>query len=141
MTSDAAVVFLAIIALSTLVMAVVQVGVIVYVLRVGRRVDALAHLVEHQIKPLLSNVVEVSQHAVRASALAAEQVERLDRLFADVTRRVDETFTLVQNAIIGPAREGRAVVTAVRAAVAAFREMRAARARARMEDEDALFIG
>jgi len=139
--SDAAIVFLGVIALATLVMAGVQVGVVVFALRLAKRVDALANQVEHEIKPLVANLTEVSQNAVRASSLAAAQVERADRLFADLTRRVDETITLVQTAIIGPAREGRAIISAVRAAVAAFRELRAARARARVEDEDALFIG
>jgi hypothetical protein len=136
-----AVIFLGIIALATLVMAVIQVGVIVFALRVAKRVDALTSQVEHEIKPLLTNLTEVSQNAVRTSSLAAAQVERLDQLTANLTRRVDETFTLVQAAIIGPVREGRAMISAVRAAIAAFRELRAARARARMEDEDALFIG
>jgi hypothetical protein len=140
-TSDAAVVFLGIMALAMLVMAGVQVAIIVFALRVARRVDALANQVEREIKPLMANLAEVSQNAVRASSLAAAQVERLDRLFADLTQRVDETFTLLQTAIIGPVREGRAIVSAIRAAVTAFRELRAARARARMEDEDALFIG
>jgi predicted PurR-regulated permease PerM len=140
-TSDAAVVFLGIMALAMLVMAGVQVAIIVFALRVARRVDALANQVEREIKPLMANLAEVSQNAVRASSLAAAQLERLDRLFADLTQRVDETFTLLQTAIIGPVREGRAIVSAIRAAFTAFRELRAARARARMEDEDALFIG
>ncbi len=140
MTSSAEI-FLGVIAVATLVMAVIQVGVIVFALRVAKRVDRLADKMEHEIKPLLTNLTEASQHAVRASALAAAQVERADRLFATVTERVDETFTLVQTAIVAPAREGRAIAAAVRAAIAAFRELRAARARARMEDEDALFIG
>jgi hypothetical protein len=139
--SDAAIVFLGVIALATLVTAGVQVGVVIFALRLAKRVDALASQVEHEIRPLVANLTEVSQNGVRASSLAAAQVERADRLFADLTRRVDETITLVQTAIIGPAREGRAIISAVRAAVAAFRELRAARARARIEDEDALFIG
>jgi predicted PurR-regulated permease PerM len=140
-TDPAAAVFLGIIALATLVMATIQVGAIVFAARVAKRVNRLADQVEHEIKPLLTNLTEVSQHAVRASSLAVEQVERADRLFATVAERVDETFTLVQSAIIRPAREGRAVVSAVRAAVAAFRELRAARKRSKMDDEDALFIG
>ncbi len=83
----------------------------------------------------------MSQNAARVSALAAAQMERADQLFATVTRRVDETFTLIQTAIVGPAREGRAIATGIRAAVSAFRQMRAARTRSRIDDEDALFIG
>jgi predicted PurR-regulated permease PerM len=134
-------VFLGVIALATLVMAAIQVGAIVFAARLAKRVDRLANQVEHEIKPLLTNLAEVSQNAVRASSLAVAQVERADQLFTTVTRRVDETFTLVQAAIITPVREGRAILTAVRATVAAFRELRAARKRSRMEDEDALFIG
>ncbi len=140
-TSASAEIFLGVIALATLVMACLQVWVILFALRAARRADALADRVEHEISPLLANLTEVSQNAARAASLAAAQVERADRLFADVTQRVDETFTLVQAAIIGPAREGRALVVGVRAAVAAFRQWRAARARSRMEEEDALFIG
>ena len=134
-------VFLGVIALATLVMATIQVGAIVFAVRLAKRVDRLANQVEHEIKPLIANLAEVSQNAVRASALAAAQVERADQLFATVTRRVDDTFTLVQAAIVGPAREGRAILSAVRATFAAFRELRASRKRSRMEDEDALFIG
>ena len=140
MTTSAEV-FLGIIAVATVVMAVMQVGAILVVGRAARRVDRLATQIETEIKPLMANITEVSQNAVRASALAATQVERADRLFADVSERVDETFTLVQSAIVTPMREGRAIVTAVRAGLLAFRELRAARRRARPEDEDALFIG
>ncbi len=139
MTTSAEV-FLGIIAVATLVMAIMQVGAILVVSRAARRVDRLANQVETEIKPLMANLTEVSQNAVRASALAATQVERADRLFADVSERVDETFTLVQGAIVTPIREGRALVTAVRAGLLALRELRAARRRA-TEDEDALFIG
>ncbi len=140
MTTSAEV-FLGIIALATLVMAVIQVGVIVSAARLARRVERLADQVEHEVKPLLANLTEVSQNAVRASSLAAQQVERADQLFANVVTRVDETFTVVQAAIVAPAREGRAIMSAVRAGVNAFRELRAARRRSRLEEEDALFIG
>ena len=140
MTTSAEI-FLGVIALATLSLALVQVGVVLFAVRMEKRVQKLSALIEHDLKPLLANLTEVSQNAVRASTLAAQQVERADRLFADVANRVDETFTIVQGAIITPAREGRAIVTAVRAAIAAFRELRAARARARLEEEDALFIG
>ncbi len=139
--TTAGVVFLGIIAVATLGWALVQVGVLLFAMRMERRIQGLSAQLEHDIKPLLANLTEVSQKAVRASSLAVQQVERADRLFADTATRVDETITLVQAAIVAPAREGRALMTAVRAATKAFRELRAARVRARMEEEDALFIG
>jgi hypothetical protein len=140
-TTGTETIFLGIIALAGVTLALVQAGVVLFAIRMERRVQKLSAEIEHGIKPLLANLTEVSQNAVRASSLAAEQVERADRLFANVATRVDETFTVVQAAIIAPAREGRAIMTAVRAGMTAFRELRAARARARMEEEDALFIG
>src|SRR2546429_662540 len=68
-------------------------------------------------------------------------VERADKLFADLSVRIDDTLNLVQASVIAPAREGRALLSAFRAAFHAVRELRQARARqARSDDEDALFI-
>lgn len=138
-------IFLGIIALATLVMAAVQVLVASYAARLGQQVERLTRQVEQDIKPLLANLDAVSKDASRASSLAVAQIERVDRLMADVMRRVDETITIVQQLIITPAREGRAVLSAVAAAIAAFREIASGGSRAtrssRVEDEDPLFIG
>jgi hypothetical protein len=135
-------VFLGVIALATLVMAVIQVSALVFAGRLAARIDRLAAQVEQEIKPLLASLVEVGENARRTTSLAAAQAERADRVFADVARRVDETIAVLQNSLVAPAREGRALLVAVRAALEAFRELRAARARSlRHEDEDALFIG
>jgi hypothetical protein len=140
--TGASLVFLGVIAVATLVMAVVQIGVIVVAARLASRVDKLADQLDREIKPVLANFSQVGQNAARASSLAVAQVERADKLLENLTRRMDETMKVVQDAVIAPAREGRAVVVALRTAVTAFRELRAARARAmRHEDEDALFIG
>ena len=139
--SGSADVFLGIIAVSTLVMALVQVGAIVAAGMVARRIGRLADQVEHEMKPLFEHAHAISRDAARAAALAVAQVERADRLFADVARRVDETLNAVEHGVAAPAREGRAIVSAVRAAFQAIRDARAARARrARSEEEDALFI-
>jgi hypothetical protein len=46
----------------------------------------------------------------------------------------------LQSGIVGPMREGRAVVSGLRAAFEALRAMRADARRGRGEEEDALFI-
>ncbi len=77
-------------------------------------------------------------------SLAAAQVERVDRLFADVSLRVEETATAVQSAIVAPAREGLALLTGVRAAFDALRGMRHAGTPAHAsapDEDDPLFIG
>ncbi len=133
-------VFLGIIAVATLVMAIVQIGVIVVAGRLARRVDRLADQVEHELKPLFTSLNAIGRDASRAASLAAAQVERADRLFADVAVRIDQTVATVQSSIIAPAREGKAILSGFRAAFDALRELRAARARQRSEDEDALFV-
>jgi fibrillarin-like rRNA methylase len=133
--------FLGIIAVATLLIALIQVGVIVAAGLVARRVARLADQVEREIRPILDQVTAISRDASRATALAAGQVERVDQLFADLARRVDATVAAVQEGLVGSAREGRAIVMAFKAAFNAIRDLRETRARQRRgEDEDALFI-
>jgi hypothetical protein len=131
-------VWLGIIAAATLTMAVLQVGVLVYGGLMARRMGHLTARFENELQPIIEHAHSISADAARVSALATQQAERADRLFADVSRRVDHTLGVVQNAVVAPAREGIALVAAVRAAFDAFR--RPARPR-RPEDEDPLFIG
>ena len=59
-----------------------------------------------------------------------------------IASRIDETSTLVQNAIITPAREGLAIMAAVKATLGALRAGADWRRRtSRSEEEDPLFIG
>jgi hypothetical protein len=138
-------VFLGTIALAVLVMAIVQVGAIIYGARLAQRVDRLADAVEREVQPLFANLNRVGAEAARATTLAALQVERADRLLTDVGQRVEKTASLVQHAVVAPAREGLALVTGIRAAAAALREIRDAskhpRPSARPDEDDPLFIG
>lgn len=142
--SEWSTVFLGIIALAVTVMAAIQVGVIVYGARLAKRVDALATQVDRDIKPLLAHLTTIGEEAARASSLAAAQVERVDRLFADVTLKVEETAHALQTAIIAPAREGMALMAGLRAAFEAVRGLRQPTAPSRSaahDEDDPLFIG
>lgn len=142
--TDWSVVFLGVIALAVTVMAAIQVGIVVYGARLARRVDALTAQVDREIKPLLTHLTTIGEEAARATTLAAAQVERVDRLFADVSQRVEDTASAVQSAIIAPARESLALISGVRAAFETFRGMRRAGAPARSaapDEDDPLFIG
>jgi len=132
-------VFLGVIAAATLVMAIVQVGVIVAAANLARRVDRLADQLEHEVKPLFVSLNAIGRDASRAVALGAAQVERADRLFADLVAKIETTVNTIQAGLIAPAREGRAIFAALGAVVNALRDARRAR-QARGEDEDALFI-
>jgi hypothetical protein len=137
-------VFLGLIAVSTVVMAVVQIGVIVYVARLSKRIDGLSSQIEREIGPLAERLKGIADNLQRATSLANIQVERVDRLLSGAVRRADETLSLVQGAVVGPIREGLAVIAALRGVIGAFRSFRGGgtgRSSARFDDEDPLFIG
>jgi hypothetical protein len=134
-------VFLGVIAVATLAIAVAQIGVMVAASMALRRLQRLADRVEEDVRPLIGHLNAIGRDAARAASLATAQVERADRMFGDVAVRVEQALASVQASIGTPAREGRALVSAFRAAFNAFREIRHNRARqGRGDDEDALFI-
>jgi len=142
-------VFLGIIAAATLVMALIQVGAIIAVLKIAKQAQDVAKQaqdvltsVHRDVKPLLARAGEIADEASKTATIATAQAEKVDRMVTDLTRRVDETSSLVQQAIITPAREGIAVVAAIKAALSAFSGFGGFRGRARhSEEDDALFIG
>lgn len=143
-------IFLGIIAVATLVMALIQVGAIIAILKIANHAqdaakqaqDVLAS-VHRDVKPLLARANEIADEASRTATLATAQAQKIDKMVTDLTRRVDETSTLVQHAIIVPAREGIAVVAAIKAGLSAFRGFGGFRGRPgrHSEEDDALFIG
>lgn len=134
-------VFLGVIAVAALAIAIAQIVVIVSAAAAVKRAGQLADQFEREVKPLFGHLNAIARDAARAAQLASVQVERADKLFADLSVRLEDTMNLVQASVIAPAREGRALLSAMRAAFQAVREMRQARARqTRSEDEDALFI-
>lgn len=135
--------FLGVIAAATLIMALVQIGAIVALLRVARQTQDVLATVQREIEPLSARVSAIADEASRTASLATAQMEKVDRLVSDLSRRVDETSAVVQEAIVTPAREGMAVIAAVRAGLAALRgagDLRPRHGR-HAEDEDPLFIG
>lgn len=136
-------VFLAIIAAATLSMALIQVGAIVAVLRIARQAQDTLASIQREVKPLVAKANDMADEASRTLALAKAQAEKVDTLVTDLARRVDETSTLVQRAIVTPAREGLAIMAAIKAALGAFRGFHDFRGRMRRpaEEEDPLFIG
>lgn len=139
-------VFLGAIAVATVLMALVQVGIIVYGARLVRRVDQLVTVVETEIKPALGRVNAMSGDINRATSLAVAQVERADLLFAKVADRVDRVTLVAQDAVIEPFRQGAALLQGLRVAIAVLREAGSSgtpteRTGSVDDDEEALFIG
>lgn len=140
--SDTAQVFLGIIAVATAVMALIQVGAVIVLARVAGQVRDVATAVQHEIRPLLARATSIADEAQKTATLATAQAQKIDRLVTDLTRRVDETSLVVQQAIVTPAREGMALLAALKAGLAALRGLRDLRGRpGSVDEEDALFIG
>jgi hypothetical protein len=133
--------FLGIIAVATLAIAIAQIGVMVVAGLLARRIGRLTDRLEHDIRPLVGHLNAIGRDAARTASLAAAQIERADQVFSDFAVRIDHTLNSLQASLSIPAREGRAILSAVRAALQAVREMRRnGRRQGRGDDEDALFI-
>ena len=135
-------IFLGIIAVATLATALAQVGAVIMTGLAARRLARLTEQLQRELKPLFNHLNAIGKDASHATALAAAQVERADVLFSDVATRVDQALNGLQASIEAPAREGRALMTGIRAAFQAIRELRQnGRFRqGRADDDDALFI-
>jgi uncharacterized protein YoxC len=149
-------VFLGVIAGATLLMALIQVGVIIVAARVAKQAqqavaraqETLASAqktvssVHEEIRPLIAKASTIADEAAKTATLATAQIQKIDRLVSDLSTRVDETAAIVQQAIVAPAREGLAIMAAVKAGLLALRAGTDWRRRAsRSEEEDPLFIG
>jgi hypothetical protein len=136
-------VFLAVIAVATLIMALIQVGAIVAAARIARDAQRTLATVQRDIRPLVEKANAIADEASRTAAIATAQAEKVDKLITDLSARVDYTSAIVQEAIITPAREGMAVVAAVKAVLGALRGFRDLRPRhgRTADEEDPLFIG
>jgi hypothetical protein len=141
--------FLAVIALSTLTMALVQVGAIVAILRIARQTQQVVSDLQRDVKPLIAQATvvaakatAVADEATRTATLVTAQTQKIDRLLTDFTVRFDQTAAVVQHAIVTPAREGMAIIAALKAGLAALQGLRERPRQGRgAEEEDPLFIG
>ena len=134
--------FLGIIAIAVAIMAVIQVAAIVFAMSAARRIGQVADRLEQELKPVVSNLQSITSEAARAASLAAAQMDRADRLFADFSRRAEQVMAAVPS-ILGPAGKGLSFLNGLKAALAAIQELRRSSRRraAHPDEEDALFIG
>ena len=112
---------LGLIAFATVVMALVQIGIVWDAVRLAGRINRLIDTVEEELKPTLSRVNSMSADLARVTVLASEQSERLNKLLASVSRQIDNVVSLTQDSFLSPARQGGVLFVAIRAALAAFR--------------------
>ena len=142
--NDSSQVFLGIIAGATAVMALVQIGAIVVLARVAVQVQGILGTIQKDIGPLLARANSIAEEASKTATLATAQAQKIDRMVTELTRRVDETTAIVQQAIVMPAREGMAIFAALKAGFSVLRGLGVREGRGRhghVDEEDALFIG
>ena len=136
-------VFLGVIAISTLMMALLQLAIVIYGWTLARKAARLLGQIEGELKPLIESLNSVARDIARATSLAAVQVDRIDHLFGSLASRIEHTASTVQSSILAPLREGAAVMAGARAALTVLKDLlrRPASTPGRTEDEDVLFIG
>ena len=149
-------VFLGIIAAATLLMALLQVGAVVVAAKIARQAQEAVNnaqqaigtaqqtlvSVREEIRPLIAKANAIADEASKTAALATAQARKVDHVVTDLSRKVEHTSSLVQQAIVTPAREGLAIMAAVRTALSVIRAGQDWRRRtSRPEEEDPLFIG
>jgi hypothetical protein len=134
--------FLGVIAAATLITALVQLGAMVAILRLARQTQTTIADMQREVGPILAKVSTVADEASRTAAIATVQAQKIDRLMTDLVKRVDYTAGIVQEAIITPAREGLAIVAAIKAGLGVVRGFRERPGQGSTADEeDPLFIG
>jgi hypothetical protein len=135
--------FLGVIAVSVLLMAVMQVAAVIWAARTARRVNDLAARMERHLQPVMQSLQATSAEAAKAAALAAVQMERADEMMAGLRDRVDETVRGVQDTLLRPAQDLLSLLQALRNVFARTPAGPGAydRRRRQPDEEDALFIG
>jgi hypothetical protein len=112
---------LGVIAAATAIMALVQIVALIMLVRVATQVRDVASAVQQDLRPLIARANAIADEAQKTATLATAQALKIDRLVTDLTRRVDETSAVIQDAILTPAREGMAIVAGLKAALGALR--------------------
>ena len=113
---------LSVIAVATVIMAVVQIGVVLFTSRLAKRVNRLVDVIEREIKPTLARVDAVSSDVARVTSLASNQVERLDQIASHLIEKIDEILTVADRSVFAPLKQGAGFLFGLRAALLAFRD-------------------
>ena len=135
-----ATVFLGIIAMATLVTAILQVVLLVAGFQLIRRISKFVTVIEDEVLPILGHVNAIARDASRVASLAVAQVERADQVLADAAAKIEQTLASVQTMVVNTLREGNALMVGFRAVMTAIRAFQGRQSRRRSDDDDALFI-
>lgn len=130
---------LATIAVTTVVMAAVQVVLLLRTARLAQQAAEAADEIRRELRPLIAKANRIADDAGRATSLALVQVERVDRLLTTTIARVEDVVGAVHS-MVEPLKQGAVWGSVLRAALAWFGRGRA-HDHSKREDEDAMFVG
>ena len=99
---DLGLVFLAVIALSSLVQGLFLLALGWGGLKLMRRVQELQGRVENELRPALASVSRITRNVSEVSAVASVQVQRVEALVDHTLARVEETREQVREALSVP---------------------------------------
>jgi hypothetical protein len=96
------VVFLGIIAATSVVQAAFLIGLAIGGRRLVRRVDELQRRVDHDIRPGIENLQRLTRNLAEISDRATLQARRAEEVVASALDRADETLAMVQRLVLRP---------------------------------------
>jgi hypothetical protein len=146
--SDLAVVFLGVIALSTLVQAAFMVGLAIQGRQMARRLDEIERRFEDEIRPTLKNVARLTHSFAEVGHLLELQAHRVDAFMGDTVAKLEETTSMLREVVlrpIGPLSDITALLKGFRKGLEIYRKLggidseRKGGAR-RYSDDEHLFI-
>ena len=97
------VVFLGVIALSSLIQGALLLMLARGGLRLSKRIQDLQARIEAEVKPILEDVSAVTANISQVSDLAAAQAQRIQDAIADTARKVEETRDEIRGVLAHPA--------------------------------------
>ena len=127
-------IWLAIIAFSTLTMALVQVGAALAAMKAAKEVNATVTGFKRDLQPLLDDGRAFLQSARNTSEAAAEQLGRVQELAEDAGDKMRETRRRVEQTVMRPVRQAQSLLTAAQTFVSVLRGRRPAPRRLSVDD-------
>jgi hypothetical protein len=100
--STLAVVFLGLIALSSLVQAAFLIGLTLEGRKLGRRLDEIERRFEKEIQPALRSLARLSTNLAEASDIVSVQARRVDRFMADTIDKLEDATLILRQVMMRP---------------------------------------
>jgi hypothetical protein len=119
-------VFLGVIALSSLVQGAFLVLLGIGGLRLARRLGELQKSVDREFRPALDNLSRVTQNLATVSEIATDQAQRVEVLVNDTVARIEDTRVQVQRAVLRPLdslRDVGAILKGVRRGIDVYQRL------------------